>query len=139
MKLLLIHLQRKIGSRLLGKLHYIRKDKIYFDKEKQVNGSLIYNYPEYIIFYLVRKQVEKRLGIDLFQHIFMNAIYYLDNIYQDTVIDLHVKSVSRFKCTKIASYVVSVELDGSEAYVANEERRCSVYTKVVKENISVIH
>jgi hypothetical protein len=51
-----------------------RKDKVYYvPDEKQVNGSLArYNVPMYKqLHYLVRKEVEKRLGYGSSSHLFL--------------------------------------------------------------------
>ena len=56
------------GKRITGQMNYQRKDKFtYVPDEKQVQGSLArYNVPMYKqLHYLVRKEVEKELGIDL--------------------------------------------------------------------------
>lgn len=61
-----------------GQFNYIRKDKFtYCPEEKQVNGSLArYNFPPYKeLHYLVKKEVEEILGIDL------HPTYYFDRFY----------------------------------------------------------
>ena len=68
------------GERLTGQLNYQRADKFtYVPDEKQVNGSLArYNVPMYKqLHYLVRKQVEKSLGIDLLPTYFYDRFYYV--------------------------------------------------------------
>jgi len=68
------------GDRLTGQLNFIRKDKFtYVPDEKQVNGSLArYNVPMYKqLHYLVRKQVEKSLGMDLLPTYFYDRFYYV--------------------------------------------------------------
>lgn len=68
------------GERLTGQLNYQRADKFtYCPDEKQVNGSLArYNVPMYKqLHYLVRKQVEKSLGMDLLPTYFYDRFYYV--------------------------------------------------------------
>ena len=68
------------GERLTGQLNYHRADKFtYCPDEKQVNGSLArYNVPMYKqLHYLVRKQVEKSLGMDLLPTYFYDRFYYV--------------------------------------------------------------
>jgi len=68
------------GERLTGQLNYHRADKFtYVPDEKQVNGSLArYNVPMYKqLHYLVRKQVEKSLGMDLLPTYFYDRFYYV--------------------------------------------------------------
>ena len=68
------------GERLTGQLNYIRKDKvIHAGQEQQVRGSLSrYNVPTYKqLHYLVRKSVEKHLGIDLLPTYYFDRFYYV--------------------------------------------------------------
>lgn len=68
------------GNRLTGQINYIRKDKFtYSSNEEQVNGSLArYNIPIYKeLHYLVRKEIEKLLGIDLLPTYFYDRFYYV--------------------------------------------------------------
>ena len=68
------------GERLTGQLNYQRADKFtYVPDEKQVNGSLArYNVPMYKqLHYLVRKEVEKSLGMDLLPTYFYDRFYYV--------------------------------------------------------------
>ena len=68
------------GERLTGQLNYHRADKFtYVPDEKQVNGSLArYNVPMYKqLHFLVRKQVEKALGMDLLPTYFYDRFYYV--------------------------------------------------------------
>jgi len=68
------------GKRLSGQMNYIRKDKVIFEPEEiQVNGSLArYNVPMYKqLHYIVRKEIEKCLGIDLLPTYFYDRFYYL--------------------------------------------------------------
>ena len=68
------------GERLTGQLNYQRVDKFtYCPDEKQVNGSLArYNVPMYKqLHYLVRKQVENALGMDLLPTYFYDRFYYV--------------------------------------------------------------
>mgnify|MGYP003320866276 FL=1 len=68
------------GKRLTGQLNYIRKDKIdHVPEENQVPGSLArYNVTMYKqLHYLVRKAVEKELGIDLLPTYFYDRFYYV--------------------------------------------------------------
>lgn len=61
-----------------GQINYHRKDKFTHDpEEKQVNGSLSrYNIPQYKeLHFLVKKEIEKILGIDL------HPTYYFDRFY----------------------------------------------------------
>lgn len=61
-----------------GLFFYHRKDKVeYVPEESQVQGSLSrYNFPYYKeLHYLVKKEVEKHLGIDL------HPTYYFDRFY----------------------------------------------------------
>jgi len=128
------------GSRLTGRLNYIRKDKYqYFDKEKQVNGSLSrYNYPEYKqLFYLVRKQVEKRLGIDLLPTYFYERFYYAgqhlprhcDRPACEISVTLQISTNSKkpwpiwFECP-----------DGSEPYVAMKNGDACIYKGCEREH-----
>ena len=70
----------EMGERLTGQLNYHRADKFtYVPDEKQVNGSLArYNVPMYKqLHYLVRKQVEKSLGMDLLPTYFYDRFYYV--------------------------------------------------------------
>lgn len=67
------------GNRLTGQIRYIRKDKFdYIPIEEQVNGSLArYNNPIYKeLHYIVRKEVEKHLQIDLLPTYFYERFYY---------------------------------------------------------------
>ena len=68
------------GDRLTGQLNFIRKDKFtYVPDEKQVNGSLArYNVPTYKeLHYLVRKEIENTLGMDLLPTYFYDRFYYV--------------------------------------------------------------
>jgi len=68
------------GERLTGKLGYQRVDKFtYIPNELQVPGSLArYNVPMYKqLHFLVRKQVEKTLGMDLLPTYFYDRFYYV--------------------------------------------------------------
>ena len=68
------------GKRITGQMNYIRKDKVNFiPTEHQVNGSLArYNIPIYKeLHYLVRKQIEKRLGMELLPTYFYDRFYYV--------------------------------------------------------------
>ena len=70
----------EMGERLTGQLNYHRADKFtYVPDEKQVNGSLArYNVPMYKqLHYLVRKQVENALGMDLLPTYFYDRFYYV--------------------------------------------------------------
>ena len=70
----------EMGERLTGQLNYHRADKFtYVPDEKQVNGSLArYNVPMYKqLHFLVRKQVEKALGMDLLPTYFYDRFYYV--------------------------------------------------------------
>jgi hypothetical protein len=61
-----------------GQISYVRKDKIiHIPEEKQVNGSLSrYNFPPYKeVYYMVKKEVERILDIDL------HPTYYFDRFY----------------------------------------------------------
>jgi hypothetical protein len=61
-----------------GQYNYIRKDKVvHIPEEAQVNGSLSrYNVPQYKeLHFLVKKEVEEILGIDL------HPTYYFDRFY----------------------------------------------------------
>ena len=69
-----------MGERLTGQLNYQRADKFtYVPDEKQVNGSLArYNVPMYKqLHFLVRKEVEKALGMDLLPTYFYDRFYYV--------------------------------------------------------------
>ena len=73
-------LNGETGKRLTGQLSYHRADKFtYVPDEKQVNGSLArYNVPMYKqLHFLVRKQVEKSLGMDLLPTYFYDRFYYV--------------------------------------------------------------
>ena len=68
------------GNRITGQMNYVRKDKVsYVPDEKQVQGSLArYNVPMYKqLHFLVRKEVEQRLGIDLLPTYFYDRFYYV--------------------------------------------------------------
>ena len=68
------------GDRLTGQLNYQRADKFtYTPDEKQVNGSLArYNVPMYKqLHFLVRKEIEKVLGMDLLPTYFYDRFYYV--------------------------------------------------------------
>ena len=68
------------GDRLTGQLNYQRADKFtYIPDEKQVNGSLArYNVPMYKqLHFLVRKEIEKALGMDLLPTYFYDRFYYV--------------------------------------------------------------
>jgi len=68
------------GKRISGQMNYVRKDKINFiPDEHQVPGSLArYNIPTYKeLHYLVRKQIEKRLEMDLLPTYFYDRFYYV--------------------------------------------------------------
>ena len=60
------------GNRITGQMNYV-------PDEKQVQGSLArYNVPMYKeLHYLVRKEIEKRLGIDLLPTYFYDRFYYV--------------------------------------------------------------
>jgi len=68
------------GNRLRGQMNFIRKDKVEMITEgTQVPGSLArYNVPYYKqLHYLVRKEVEQELGIDLLPTYFYDRFYYV--------------------------------------------------------------
>jgi len=68
------------GKRLTGQLKYIRSDKFFYEPEEgQVSGALArYNVPVYKeLHFLVRKAVEKELGIDLLPTYFYDRYYYV--------------------------------------------------------------
>ena len=70
----------EMGERLTGQLNYHRADKFtYTPDEKQVNGSLArYNVPMYKqLHFLVRKEIEKVLGMDLLPTYFYDRFYYV--------------------------------------------------------------
>jgi len=61
-----------------GQISYQRKDKFtYYPEEKQVNGSLSrYNFPPYKeMYYMIKKEVERILDIDL------HPTYYFERFY----------------------------------------------------------
>lgn len=66
------------GKRFSGQIRYHRKDKATFTAEEQVQGSLSkYNDPRYKgLHYLVRKEIEPILGIDLLPTYYFDRFYY---------------------------------------------------------------
>jgi len=68
------------GKRITGQMSYIRKDKVNFvPEEQQVNGALARsNVPQYKnLYYLIKKEVEKRLSMDLLPTYFYDRFYYV--------------------------------------------------------------
>ena len=68
------------GKRITGQLTFLRKDRVkYSPEESQVKGSLArYSSPEYKeLHFLVRKIIEKRLGIDLLPTYFYDRFYFV--------------------------------------------------------------
>ena len=68
------------GKRITGQLTFLRKDRVkYSPEESQVKGSLArYSSPEYKeLHFLVRKIIERRLGIDLLPTYFYDRFYFV--------------------------------------------------------------
>ena len=128
------------GERLRGQLSYIRKDKYeYRNTEAQVNGSLSrYNVPMYKeVHYLVRKVVEKCLGIDLLPTYFYDRFYYIGQELE--------RHVDRPACEVSVTLQISTNSDkpwpiwferpdGSESYVLMKNGDAAVYKGCEREH-----
>ena len=128
------------GNRLTGQLNYVRKDKVnYVPDEKQVNGSLArYNVPMYKqLHYLVRKEVEKRLGMDLLPTYFYDRFYYVGQQLK--------RHSDRPACEVSVTLQISTNSsnpwpiwferpDGSESYVLMKNGDAAVYKGCEREH-----
>jgi len=67
------------AKRFSATLNYVGKEKVGASEDVQVAGSLErYNYPQYrFLHYLVRKEIEPILGIDLLPTYFFDRFYYV--------------------------------------------------------------
>tara|TARA_R100000030_G_scaffold78331_1_gene61318 strand:- start:354 stop:1070 length:717 start_codon:yes stop_codon:yes gene_type:complete len=128
------------GERLTGQLKYIRSDKVrYNPDENQVNGSLArYNVPMYKqLHYLVRKEIEKRLGMDLLPTYFYDRFYYVGQQLK--------RHRDRPSCEVSVTLQISTNSDkpwpiwfqrpdGSESYVLMKNGDAAIYKGCEREH-----
>ena len=128
------------GKRVTGQLTYWRKDKVqYIPEEKQVNGSLArYNITVYKpLHFLIQKEVEKKLGIDLLPTYFYDRFYYVDQqLFRHS---------DRFACEISVTLQISTNSDkpwpiwferpdGSETYSLMENGDAVIYKGCEREH-----
>jgi hypothetical protein len=128
------------GNRITGLMRYHRKDKFtYSPDEQQVKGSLArYNIPMYKhLHYLVRKQIEKELGIDLLPTYFYDRFYYVGQQL--------FRHADRAACEISVTLQISTNSDkpwpiwferpdGSESYVLMNNGDATVYKGCEREH-----
>ena len=128
------------GNKMVGMIKYLRKDKsIYTPEENQVNGSLAkYNDPFYKeLHFIVRKKIEKILGMDLFPTYYYDRFYYAgQQLYRHS---------DRPSCEVSVTIQISSNgkepwpiwfqrPDGSEHYVLMEDGDGAVYKGCEREH-----
>ena len=128
------------GERLTGQINYIRKDRFnYQPEENQVNGSLArYNVPMYKeLHYVVRKAIEKELGMDLLPTYFYDRFYYVgQQLYRHS---------DRASCEVSVTLQISTNSsnpwpiwferpDGTDAYVLMKNGDAAVYKGCEREH-----
>jgi len=127
------------GKRWTGQMKYVRNKVLYTPDEKQVTGSFgRFNIPVYKeLHYLVRKAVEKELGIDLLPTYFYERFYYVGhrlNRHSDRTA-CEVSVTLQISTNSNKPWPIWFERpDGSEAYVLMENGDAAVYKGCEREH-----